>query len=100
VHEDKVMSSADPLKIFVTLQLCDLATTYWVIRHGGYEANPLVAHLMVLFGVLGALVLTKTGLVLLASRMKMLLPAANAIYLGICLWNGFTIVLLDRRGLS
>ena len=70
-----------------------MSTTYWVIRHGGYEANPLMAHLMVLCGVLGALVLTKAGMVLLASRMTRLLPFANVIYLGICLWNGFMIFL-------
>ena len=49
------MSLSHPIKIFAGLQLCDLSTTYWVIRHGGYEANPLMAHLMVLCGVLGAL---------------------------------------------
>ena len=90
------MSLSNPLKIFVGLQLCDLSTTYWVIRHGGYETNPLMAHLMILYGVLGALLLTKAGMVLLASRMKRLLPIANVIYLGICLWNGFMIFLLGR----
>jgi len=90
------MSLSNPAKIFAGLQLCDLSTTYWIIRHGGYEANLLMAHLMVLCGVLGALLLTKAGVVLLASRMRKLLPLANVIYLGICLWNGLIILRLGR----
>jgi len=90
------MSLSNPAKIFAGLQLCDLSTTYWIIRHGGYEANLLIAHLMVLCGVLGALLLTKAGVVLLASRMRKLLPLANVIYLGICLWNGLIILRLGR----
>jgi len=90
------MSLSNPAKIFAGLQLCDLSTTYWIIRHGGYEANLLIAHIMVLCGVLGALLLTKAGVVLLASRMRKLLPLANVIYLGICLWNGLIILRLGR----
>jgi hypothetical protein len=48
------MSLSNPLKIFVGLQLSDLGTTYWIIRHGGYESNHLMAHLMFLCGVLQA----------------------------------------------
>jgi len=90
------MSLSNPAKIFAGLQLCDLSTTYWIIRHGGCEDNLLIAHLMVLCGVLGALLLTKAGVVLLASRMRKLLPLANVIYLGICLWNGLIILRLGR----
>jgi hypothetical protein len=75
----------------IALQLADLATTWFVLAHGGAELNGAVAALMARFGVLPGLALVKAfacGCLYLSSRIRpRALRKAQVFYSLIVLWN-------------
>ena len=81
------------LLVFVALQVCDLATTLVFLRHGGGEANPLVAAVLHVFAqpALAVLVVKVAGCGLAVyawrSRRIRLLWRAN-LFFAVCVgWN-------------
>lgn len=80
-------------KLFIYLQLLDLLTTMVVLRlPGGYEANPVVAHLMSVAGVFGALLIVKlsiVGVILLAERYgkTWAITKGAYVYAAVVVWN-------------
>lgn len=81
------------LFVFLSLQLCDLATTLMFLRHGVGEANPLVATLIRITAQPAmALVLVKAvgcGLAVYAwrSRRTQFLRRANLFFALCVCWN-------------
>lgn len=82
---------------FVVLQALDFGTTLLTFHLGGLESNPIVAHLMAIFGVTGGLLCSKTLTTLVIFRVRKLIHVANLAYCAIILWNGAILVLLAMR---
>ncbi len=80
---------------FVALQVLDLLTTLAAFRAGAFEVNPLVAHLTVVFGRLGGVLLGKVIAVLIALRVRRLLWVVNVFYTLIVLWNIIVLLALS-----
>ncbi len=82
--------------VFFFLQVLDALTTLGVLQQGGYEANPIVAHLMG-FGPLNGLLLAKllvvvVGAGVLWSGRARVVFIANYIYAGIICWNLLALI--------
>jgi hypothetical protein len=72
---------------FVVLQVLDLLTTMYAFHAGALEVNPLVAHLTVLFGRFGGVVMSKLIAIAIAMGIRKRLWIINLIYIGIVSWN-------------
>jgi hypothetical protein len=72
---------------FIGLQVLDLITTLYAFRAGGFEVNPLVAHLTVLFGRFRGVLVSKLVVVAIAMGVRRLVWVANVIYIAIVGWN-------------
>jgi hypothetical protein len=81
---------------FISIQLLDLFTTLAAFRVGGFEANPLVAKLIINFGRVGGVMISKGIAVLLALGVKRRLWVVNLIYIGVICWNVVVVVSLAR----
>jgi Domain of unknown function (DUF5658) len=82
---------------FVSIQLLDLVTTLAAFRVGGFEANPLVARLVITFGRVGGVVLSKVIAVVLALGVRRRLWVVNLIYIGVICWNVLVVVSLLKN---
>lgn len=80
---------------FAALQVLDLLTTLAAFRAGAFEVNPLVAHLTVVFGRFGGVLLGKVIAVLIALRVRRLLWVVNVFYTLIVLWNIIVLLALS-----
>ena len=83
--------------IFVLLQVLDLLTTLFAFHLGAFEVNPLVAHLVALFGRVGGVVLGKGIALLLALGVRKRLWIVNLFYVGVICWNLFVLIALAVR---
>jgi hypothetical protein len=81
---------------FVTLQVLDLLTTLAAFHVGGLEVNPLVAHLTLLLGRLGGVVMSKAIVIIIALGVKRLLWVVNLFYAGVVCWNILMLIILSR----
>jgi len=79
---------------FILLQVLDLLTTLAAFRVGGFEVNPLVANLTILFGRVGGVVLSKAIAVLLMLGIRKRLWVVNLFYIGVICWNVVVVVSL------
>jgi hypothetical protein len=79
---------------FILLQVLDLLTTLAAFRVGGFEVNPLVANLTILFGRVGGVVLSKAIAVLLMLGIRKRLWLVNLFYIGVICWNVVVVVSL------
>ena len=61
---------------------------------GGFEVNPLVANLTILFGQVGGVVLSKAIAVLLMLGIRKRLWVVNLFYIGVICWNVVVVVSL------
>lgn len=82
---------------FVGLQALDLLTTLVALHHGGFEANPLVAHLTMSFGRFRGLLVSKLIAVAIAMGVKKLLWVVNLFYAGIVGWNILILLALPSK---
>lgn len=93
------------IKLFIYLQLLDLLTTVICLRQaGGYEANPILARMMSVLGVVGALLVTKlliVGVIMIAAKYGRTWAAAKGAYIYACVvgWN-LCMILLNQRAVS
>ena len=83
---------------FATLQVLDLLTTILAFHVGAFEVNPLIAHLIALFGRVGGVVLGKGIALLLALGVRKRLWMVNLFYVGVISWNLFVMIVLAVRG--
>jgi hypothetical protein len=77
---------------FVALQGLDLLTTMLAFRMGGYEINPLVAHLTVIFGRFRGVLISKVIAVAIAMGVRKLIWVVNVFYGLIILWNSIYLL--------
>jgi len=77
---------------FVALQGLDLMTTMLAFRMGGYEINPLVAHLTVTFGRFRGVLISKVIAVAIAMGVRKLIWVVNVFYGLIILWNSIYLL--------
>ena len=82
---------------FIVLQVLDLLTTLLAFHVGAFEVNPLIAHLIALFGRVGGVVLAKGIALILALGVRKRLWMANLFYVGVICWNLFVLVALAVR---
>ena len=82
---------------FAVLQLLDLLTTLAAFHAGAFEVNPLVAHLIALYGRVGGVVFGKVIALLLALGIRKRLWVINLFYMGVVCWNLFVLVSLAVR---
>jgi hypothetical protein len=81
---------------FIGLQVLDLLTTLLAFRAGAVEVNPLVAHLTVLFGRVGGVVMSKVIAVAIAMGVKKLIWVVNLVYTVVICWNILNLLLFRR----
>ena len=79
---------------FVVLQVLDLTTTLLAFRMGGFELNPMVAHLTMRFGGFRGVLISKLICVAIAMGVRRLVWIVNLIYMGIVCWNLVVLLLL------
>jgi hypothetical protein len=79
------------------LQILDLLTTLAAFHVGAFEVNPLVAHLIALYGRVGGVALGKGIAVLLALGIRKRLWIINLFYIGVVCWNVFILISLAVR---
>jgi len=82
---------------FAVLQVLDLLTTLLAFHVGAFEVNPLIAHLMALFGRVGGVVLGKGIALILALGVRKRLWIVNLFYVGVICWNLFVLIALAVR---
>jgi hypothetical protein len=82
---------------FIGLQVLDLLTTLLAFRAGAVEVNPLVAHLTVLFGRVGGVVMSKVIAVAIAMGVKKLIWVVNLLYTVVICWNILNLLLFPSR---
>jgi Domain of unknown function (DUF5658) len=82
---------------FAILQILDLLTTLAAFHVGAFEVNPLVAHLIALYGRVGGVALGKGIAVLLALGIRKRLWIINLFYIGVVCWNVFILISLAVR---
>jgi hypothetical protein len=80
-----------PFRVFLALQLLDVATTLVVLKLGGAEQNPLIREFLDFGPALGltlskALVLGLAGLVVSRGKLK-IIRLANAAFGFVVIWN-------------
>ena len=90
-----------PLSFFILLQVLDLATTLVALALGGFENNPIVAHIMTL-GPISGLVVSKIVVIGLATAGAFLdkkrgIRLANVAFCCIVVWNVSVIARLALR---
>jgi hypothetical protein len=56
--------------VLVLLQLADLLTTLYVFHLGGYEANPIVAHVLPVLGPTQGLIVAKIIAIVIVYRLR------------------------------
>jgi len=61
-------------------------------RMGGYEINPLVAHLTVIFGRFRGVLISKVIAVAIAMGVRKLIWVVNVLYGLIILWNSIYLL--------
>lgn len=83
---------------FVGLQVLDLLTTMYAVRAGAIEVNPLVAHLTVVFGRFGGVLMSKLIAVVIAMGVRRRLWIVNALYIAIVGWNLIMIAGMALHG--
>jgi len=83
---------------FVGLQVLDLLTTMYAFRAGAIEVNPLVAHLTVVFGRFGGVLMSKLIAVVIAMGVRRRLWIVNALYIAIVGWNLIMIARMALHG--
>jgi hypothetical protein len=81
---------------FAVLQVLDLLTTLLAFHVGAFEVNPLIVHLIALFGRVGGVVLGK-GIAPLAMGVRKRLWIVNLFYVGVICWNLFVLIALAIR---
>jgi hypothetical protein len=86
------MKTINSKLLFSALQLADLLTTLACFRYGLVEMNTITAHLMLVFGVVGGLVVSKLLACAAVLPMKKLVWVGNVSYSIIVLWNTFLMV--------
>jgi len=64
---------------------------------GAFEVNPLIAHLIALFGRVGGVVLAKGIALVLALGVRKRLWMANLFYVGVICWNLFVLIAVTVR---
>lgn len=89
------MKTLNSKLIFAVLQLLDLVTTVVCIHYGFPEGNPVTAHLILIFGVVGGLVVSKALACAVMVHVKSLRWVANAAYMFIVAWNLFIIAVVS-----
>ncbi len=72
---------------FLGLQVLDLLTTLYAFRAGGFEMNPLVAHLTMSLGRFRGVLVSKLMAVAIAIGVRRLVWVVNVIYIAIVGWN-------------
>ena len=82
---------------FVALQVLDLFTTLLAFRMGAFEVNPLVAHLVAMFGGLRGVVISKLVAISIAMGVRRLIWVVNIFYALIILWNAIIILGLSSK---
>lgn len=87
-------------RLFACLQLLDFLTTVFVLQHGGFEANPVVGHLMVL-GPLNGLLTAKLTVITMGAFIALwdyrkVLPLANSLYSAVICWNLVAMFVIHR----
>lgn len=82
---------------FVALQGFDLVTTLVAFRMGALEANPLVAHLVAMFGGFRGVVISKLMAIAIAMGVKRLIWVVNIFYAVIIFWNAIVILGLPTK---
>jgi uncharacterized membrane protein len=90
-----------PIKIFLALQIADVATTVIFMAMGIGEANPLASHLMTRFGPLLGLISLKLAAICIALVCKAashptFVRRINIFYMVIVLVNVFNICRASR----
>lgn len=83
------MKTLNSKLIFVALQIADVLTTLACFHYGLVEVNPLNAHLIATFGMLGGLVISKLLACAVVLRVKKLVWVGNVAYSLVVLWNSF-----------
>jgi hypothetical protein len=75
------------------LQLADLLTTLYVFHLGGYEANPIVAHVLPALGPTQGLIVAKIVALVIVYRLRSprLLAAGVALMSCVVGWNAILI---------
>src|SRR5678810_607019 len=82
---------------FVALQGLDLLTTLVAFRMGAFEVNPLVAHLVAMFGGLRGVVISKLVAISIAMGVRRLIWVVNIFYALIIFWNAIIILGLSPK---
>ena len=82
---------------FVGLQVLDLTTTLVAFRMGAFEANPLVAHLTVVFGRVRGVVISKLMAIGIAMGVRHLIWIVNLFYLAIIFWNTVMLFFVSAK---
>ena len=82
---------------FAVLQVLDLLTTLAAFHVGAFEINPLIAHLISLFGQVGGVLLGKAIALLLALGVRKRLWIVNLFYVGVICSNLFVLIALAIR---
>jgi hypothetical protein len=82
---------------FVALQVLDLLTTMVAFHVGAFEANPLVAHLTVLFGRFRGVLIGKLIAIAIAMGVRRSVWVVNVLYTLIVSWNVAVMLLLYTK---
>jgi hypothetical protein len=70
----------------------------YAFRNGAIEVNPLVAHLTVVFGRFGGVLMSKLIAVVIATGVRRRLWIVNALYIAIVGWNLIMIASMALHG--
>ena len=88
------------LAAFIALNILDAALTVYAIRLGASEANPLIRLLMRRMPLVPALAIPKVAIIAMfiatLDSIAFALPFLVCVYIGICGWNAWQIVRLQR----
>jgi hypothetical protein len=84
------------LQVFLFLQVLDFLTTILVLKRGGYEANPLVEHLMLLGPISGLfaakMLVVAIGAAVLWYQRHRVVFIANSLYAAVVCWNLLALI--------
>jgi hypothetical protein len=87
------MKTINSKLLFGALQIADLLTTLACFRFGLVEMSPITAHLILAFGALGGLIISKLLACAAVLPMKKLVWVGNVCYFMVVLWNTFLMVI-------
>ena len=83
------MKTLNSKLLFAALQLADLLLTLACFHFGLTEVNPVTLHLIVVFGLIGGLIVSKLLACAAVLPMKKLVWVGNVAYFLIVAWNTF-----------